>query len=84
MSVKDIFKLKELSEDQLKAKLKDILSSMDIPSKRIHELDIRWLNRNLAIRNTSHKDYREAKWIISFLLKKESEKILKKGKINER
>ncbi len=39
-------------------RLKEILDTMDIPELR--KTDIRWLNRNVWIRNSKHPDIEEA------------------------
>lgn len=47
-------------------RLLEILSRMDVPEQR--KMDFRWLNRNLAIRNSSHPDFPEAVSIIKKML----------------
>ena len=43
-------------------KLEQILRTMDIPQQRMN--DHKWLMRNLAIRNSEHKDLHEAMALI--------------------
>jgi len=69
-----------LTDDKLKSELRKILRTMNIPDQRINKLDIHWINRNIAIRNSSHPEIRNAKQLIRVLIKRESEKILNKGK----
>ncbi len=49
------------------AELDKILSTMDIPQKRVS--DIHWLSRNLGIRNQNHPDYARAMELIRVELK---------------
>jgi len=52
--------------EQLIEKLKLWLSDMDIPELRKN--DLRWLNRNLAIRNQNNKNFLDAIQAIKLLL----------------
>ena len=45
--------------------LKQILDTMDVPKFRKDNL--RWLSRNLAIRNSNHPDFEKAKQLITKL-----------------
>jgi len=53
-------------EEQAK-KLISLLSEMDVPQMRIH--DVRWLYRNLAVRNGGHKNFTEAKELLKTFVK---------------
>jgi hypothetical protein len=53
-------------------RLKEILATMDIPEMRQdinNESNLRWLQRNLAIRNGAHAEAGEALLIIRDLLR---------------
>lgn len=56
-----------------KERLKELLSTMDIPNNRreINLGNLSWLTRNVAIRNRNHPDFKEAWSLIVKLLKKE-------------
>jgi hypothetical protein len=47
-------------------RLKSILSRMDVPETR--KTDLRWLLRNLGIRNKNHPDFLEAMGLIGAIL----------------
>jgi len=52
--------------------LKTILGQMDVPPMRIELLrrtDVRWLGRNLQIRNGDHPMFKTASGLIRWLLK---------------
>jgi hypothetical protein len=52
--------------------LKTILGQMDVPPKRIEPLrrtDVRWLGRNLQIRNGDHPMFETASGLIRWLLR---------------
>ena len=54
-------------------RLKDILATMDIPEMRRDinlEMNLRWLQRNLAVNNGAHPDAGEALLIIRDLLRR--------------
>lgn len=51
-------------------RLAEILETMDIPEQR--KTDMRWLIRNIGIRNREHKDYEEAVSLIRESLRKGS------------
>jgi hypothetical protein len=61
-------KLPEEPQDQL-AK---ILKSMDVPRRRCEfsKNNLRWLARNIAVRNREHPQFEEAFDLIKLLLKK--------------
>jgi hypothetical protein len=42
------------------ARLREILTTMDLPAVRVESLDKWWLLRNIAVRNHDHKDFDEA------------------------
>lgn len=42
----------------METKLEKLLATMDVPVSRIN--DMRWLLRNLAIRNSEHPNFAEA------------------------
>ena len=64
-------KLSELSMPELCQSLDDILNKMDVPEAR--KSDMGWLLRNLAIRNSGHRDFQSAMTLIKFILKEEKE-----------
>jgi len=41
-------------------RLIEILSTMKIPALRLERRDWSWINRNLAVQNKNHPDFREA------------------------
>lgn len=47
-------------------RLQEILDTMDVPVKRKN--DVRWLIRNLRVRNGNHKDFNEAIFILEGLV----------------
>lgn len=47
--------------------LQEILLTMDVPLFR--KSDLRWLSRNLGIRNRQHPKFQEAMKLIQFLMK---------------
>ena len=47
--------------------LQNILETMDVPEMR--KTDIRWLSRNLGIRNSNHPNFQDAMNLIKELLK---------------
>lgn len=54
-------------------RLKDILATMDIPEMRRDinlEMNLRWLQRNLAVNNGAHPEAGEALLIIRDLLRR--------------
>lgn len=57
-----------MNEDKLA--LERILESMDVPPAR--KEDLRWLSRNIAIRNWQHPQFNEATALISALLRSEN------------
>jgi hypothetical protein len=62
-----LIKPKELPQDNLN----ELLEPMDIPSLRrdiTKEENLRWLSRNLAIRNSSHKNFKPAIEKITYLI----------------
>lgn len=48
--------------------LENITKTMDVPIFR--QTDVRWLSRNMQIRNTEHVHFKEARDIVRSLLKK--------------
>jgi hypothetical protein len=56
--------------ETLQAELNRLLDSMDVPVRR--KSDVMWLNRNLAIRNSSHANFKRANEIILQLLREET------------
>ena len=54
-----------------------LIEGMDIPKVRIESLydnnarqgSLRWFDRNMAVRNSNHKDFQRAKNLLSLLLK---------------
>ena len=55
--------------NQDKLSLERILETMDVPEAR--KDDMRWLSRNLAIRNSEHSQFDEASSLIKKLLRSE-------------
>ena len=60
--------------DVIKVRLRKILNTMDLPSKRcvlnseVEEGNLRWLLRNIQIHNGKHPNFLEAKDLIIKLL----------------
>lgn len=54
-------------KELLVTRLREILSTMDVPSGRVNDLP--WLARNLQVRNSDHPDFAEAREIIVELYK---------------
>ena len=52
-----------------KLELDDILSRMQVPEQR--RKDLRWLNRNLAFRNSEHGEFDRACELIKQLMREE-------------
>jgi len=46
--------------------LEDLVENMDVPEFK--RRSVRWLDKNLGVRNTSHPDYEKAKGLIKELL----------------
>lgn len=53
----------------VKAELKKILDTMDIPEmrKNLESQDIRWLSRNIMVRNNNHTEINKALELIRIL-----------------
>lgn len=63
------------------ADLKDLLKGMDVPEMRLDTTsrgNVRWLLRNLAVRNQDHPDYREAMDALKALAKGKRASVPKK------
>jgi len=58
----------EVTNEQLVNRLANLTSKMDVPEFR--KTSIRWLQRNLAIRNSNHKFFKEANEIVDTLARK--------------
>jgi hypothetical protein len=59
-------------QDDPRETLVRILKNMDIPRRR-HELsnnNLRWLNRNIAVRNSGHPEFETARALITQLLRR--------------
>lgn len=56
--------------DAIKKNLREILDKMDVPESRkeLNEHNLRWLGRNLAIRNRDHGEFPSAVHFINTLL----------------
>lgn len=52
----------------MREELHELLDRMDVPEQR--KDDLRWLVRNLAVRNGKHPDFPEAQQLIRQLLRK--------------
>lgn len=54
-------------------KLSSLLVNMEVPElrKTINEENIRWLRRNLGIKNSEHKDFDEAMYLLKKILHNE-------------
>ena len=64
-------------------KLRSILQTMDVPEMRmeVNDSNLRWLMRNMAVKNSKHPDFEKAEDTIKFLLKnkpKNDDKIIAK------
>ena len=57
-----------MNEDKLA--LEEILETMDVPPLR--KSDLRWLSRNLAIRNWQHPQFNDASNLITKLIREEN------------
>jgi len=51
-------------------RLLEILGTMDVPALRVERQDWRWMLRNLAVRNSNHPDFSEARKLILEKVKK--------------
>ncbi len=62
--------------EELKKNLSGVLDQMDVPTmrKEINMINLRWLGRNLAIRNGGHKNFMPAASYIKKLLTMMGEK----------
>jgi len=55
---------------QVATRLRVLLDCMDVPDyrKRIDEIhNLQWLDRNIGINNSFHKDYGEVRWLLALL-----------------
>jgi len=50
--------------------LQAMLDGMDLPTLRVRPPDVRWLSRNLFVRNSDHKNFEQAQKLLKALLKK--------------
>jgi hypothetical protein len=53
------------------AEIEKLIAKMDLPNYRKnvkHNDDVRWLKNNLAVRNSSHKNYTQAMQLINELV----------------
>ena len=60
----------------MQEELKQLLADMDVPPSRL-ELrpeDVRWLSRNLGIRNSAHLNFTRANQLVRDILRKEARK----------
>jgi hypothetical protein len=59
------------TEHNFRSTLKELLPKMDVPELRqeLTDENLRWLQRNLGIRNSLHKDFPMSAMIIRWLLK---------------
>jgi len=57
--------------DRKKSALSTLLEQMDVPEmrKQLRDTDIRWLNRNLGIRNKNHPMFETTIGLVTWLLK---------------
>jgi hypothetical protein len=62
-----------------------ILETMEVPSFRIQKKDHRWLLRNLAIHNSTHKEFLRAMELLKALAKNDLREVVHRGNnlINE-
>jgi len=53
-------------------RLEEILETMDIPKFRVPMTNpnARWLSRNMAVRNSEHPDFEEAKELLKQIMKR--------------
>ena len=78
-----------MSQEKLKAKLAEMLEEMDIPDfrKNLNRLaNIRWLYRNLLIRNRNHPLAVQAigiAWVLMRAKRKENQRVVKMPAIPE-
>ena len=55
-------KMTKISREEAQEILRELLLDMDVPEQRLD--DYFWLQRNLAIRNSEHKDFIKANCLI--------------------
>jgi hypothetical protein len=53
-----------IKEDKSMNELKELLKDMDIPQMRLEKMDLHWMQRNLAIRNSAHPNFEKAMKLI--------------------
>ena len=64
-----------LDKQEIEQKLMKLLESMDLPEMRrdvTRESNLRWLGRNMMVRNSEHPDAREARVLARTLLRMNS------------
>ena len=67
----------DIFNDEKLSKLLTLLKDMDIPEGRRY--DLRWISRNLEVRNRNHKNYKEAMRLIKDYVNPLNSKIKKEN-----
>lgn len=65
--INELVDLTTLCRDCLCSEFEELISTMDLPEMR--RKDYRWLNRNMAIRNSNHDDYEQASFYLRAILR---------------
>ena len=61
----------ELDRRKKSAELRAILATMEVPSFRIQQMseaNLRWISRNIAVKNADHEGFEKATALISEIL----------------
>lgn len=60
-----------IERSMLREELRELLRDFDIPAMRrpLNKANLRWMGRNLQIKNVNHKDFDRAKKLIKEILK---------------
>ena len=60
-----------IERSMLREELRELLRDFDIPAMRrpLNKANLRWMGRNLQIKNGDHKDFDRAKKLIKEILK---------------
>lgn len=61
----------EIERSMLREELRELLRDFDIPAMRrpLNKANLRWMGRNLQIKNSDHRDFDRAKKLIKEILK---------------
>ena len=60
-----------IERSMLREELRELLRDFDIPAMRrpLNKANLRWMGRNLQIKNSDHRDFDKAKKLIKEILK---------------